>query len=100
VAEKGVNPTNPLVQVVTLDGVVVRKLDLGGYARGFALDGDGNIIAAINKHVKVFTIEGVLLADKVGGQEVGMPAYAGVAFDSSSDRIAVANRSDGKINLI
>jgi hypothetical protein len=42
--------------------------------------------------VKVFSPEGTLLHDRLGGLEMGAAAYGGLAIDPASGRIAVGDR--------
>jgi DNA-binding beta-propeller fold protein YncE len=91
---------NSRVQVLGLDGSFVRKMPLGGYAYAVAVDAVGNIIAATDKHVKVFSSEGTLLHDRLGGLEMGHAAYGGLAIDPGSGRIAVGDMGVGKVHLL
>jgi sugar lactone lactonase YvrE len=65
-----------------------------------AVDAAGNIIAATKKHVKVFSPEGTLLHDRLGGLEMNEAAFGGLAIDPSSGRIAVGDMGAGKVNLL
>jgi hypothetical protein len=91
---------NNRVQCLALDGSFVRKMLLGSYVCAVAVDAAGNIIAATDKHVKVFSPEGTLLHDRLGGLEMGSAAFGGLAIDPSSGRIAVGDRGVGKVNLL
>jgi hypothetical protein len=75
-------------------------MPLGDYAHAVAVDAVGNIIAATPKHVKVFSPEGTLLHDRLGGLKVGEAAYGGLAFDPASVRLAVGDMNVGKVHLI
>ena len=90
---------NDRVQVLSLDGSFVRKIELDDYAVAVAVDAAGNIIATTDKHVKVFSPEGTLLHDRLGGLEMEDAAWGGLAIDPSSGRIAVGDREMGKVNL-
>ena len=82
---------NKRIQVMTLDDKFVFKIDCGEPVRAVAVDGDGNILAATVDHVKVFSPEGVLLQDKLGGLEMkNQHGNCGLAIDLSSGRVAVA----------
>jgi hypothetical protein len=65
-----------------------------------AVDAVNNIIAATDKHVKVFSPEGTLLHDRLGGLEVGNAAWGGLAIDPASGRIAVRDMEVGKVHLL
>ena len=54
-----------------LADVMARKMPLSGQACCVAVDAAGNIIAGTPKHVKVFSPEGTLLHDRLGGIEMG-----------------------------
>ena len=64
------------------------------------MDATGAIIAATDTHVKVFSPEGTLLHDKLGGLEMRSSAFGGLAIDPCSGRIAVGDREVGKVNLL
>ena len=82
---------NKRIQVMTLDDKFVFKIDCGEPVRAVAVDGDGNILAATVDHVKVFSSEGVLMQDKLGGLEMeNRLGNCGLAIDPGSGRIAVA----------
>ena len=91
---------NNRVQCLALDGSFVRKMPLGAHCRAVAVDAAGNIIATTDKHVKVFSPEGTLLHDRLGGLEIDDAAFSGLAIDPSSGRIAVGDREVGKVNLL
>jgi DNA-binding beta-propeller fold protein YncE len=91
---------NHRVQVLALDGSFVRKIELGDHAVAVAVDAAGNIIAATKKHVKVFSPEGTLLHDRLGGLEMDEAAVGGLAIDPSSGRIAVGDDGEGKVHLL
>ena len=91
---------NKRVPCLALDGSFVRKMPLGDYVHAVAIDAAGNIIAATTKHVKVFSPEGTLLHDRLGGLEMGDAALSGLAIDPSSGRIAVGDKEVGKVNLL
>ena len=91
---------NNRVQCLALDGSFVRKMPLGAHCRAVAVDAAGNIIAATNNHVKVFSPEGTLLHDRLAGLEMGWASFGGLAIDPSSGRIAVGDREVGKVNLM
>ena len=91
---------NNCVQVVGLDGSFVRQIPLGDTPLAVAVDAAGNIIATTRKHVKVFSSEGTLLHDRLGGVEIGFPASAGLAIDPSSGRIVAGDTDVGKIHLL
>jgi DNA-binding beta-propeller fold protein YncE len=91
---------NNRVQCLALDGSFVPKMPLGAWAYAVAVDAAGNIIAATNNHLKVFSPEGTLLHDRLGGLEMGWAAIGGLAIDPSSGRIAVGDRVAGKVNLL
>jgi DNA-binding beta-propeller fold protein YncE len=90
---------NKRVQVLGLDGSFVRKMPLGAFARAVAVDAVGNIIATTSKHVKVFSPEGMLLHDRLGGLDMGA-ALGGLAINPASGRIAVGDREVGKVHLL
>jgi hypothetical protein len=50
--------------------------------------------------VKVFSPEGTLLHDRLGGLDVGGAAAGGLAIDPASGRIAVGDREVGKVHLL
>jgi hypothetical protein len=75
---------NKRVQCLALYGSFVRKIPLGAPPLAVAVDAAGNIIAATAKHVKVFSPEGTLLLDRLGGLEMGAAAYGGLAIDPGS----------------
>jgi DNA-binding beta-propeller fold protein YncE len=91
---------NSRVHCLALDGSFVRKIPLGATSRAVAVDAAGNIIAATDQYVKVFSPEGTLLHDRLGGAEMDVAAYGGLAIDPSSGRIAVGDRRVGKVNLL
>jgi hypothetical protein len=64
------------------------------------VDAVGNIIAATPKHVKVFSLEGTLLHDRLGGLEMGEASEGGLAIDPASGRIAVGDSALGKVHLL
>jgi hypothetical protein len=64
------------------------------------VDAVGNIIAATQKHVKVFSPEGTLLHDRLGGLEMGDAALCGLAIDPASGRVAVGDMAVGTVHLI
>ena len=90
---------NHRVQCLALDGSFVREIPLGATLHAVAVDAAGNIIAATPNHVNVFSPEGTLLHDRLGGLEMGA-ALGGLAIDPSSGRIAVGDRRVGKVNLL
>ena len=92
---------NHRVQVMDLSGgSFVRKIDVGADPKAVAVDAVGNIIVTTKKHVKVFSPEGTLLHDRLGGLDMGFAAIGGLAIDSSSGRIAVGDKNVGKVNLL
>lgn len=92
---------NSRVQVLGLDGSFVRKMPLGARAHAVAVDAVSNIIAATDKHVKVFSPEGTLLHDRLGGLEIGVSAMGGLAIDPASGKIAVGDSKVGaKVYLL
>jgi DNA-binding beta-propeller fold protein YncE len=91
---------NKRVQCLALDGSFVRKIELGDHAVAVAVDAAGNIIAITNKHVKVFSPEGTLLHDRLGGLEMGTAAWGGLAIDPLSGRIAVGDNGEGQVHLL
>ena len=95
---------NNRVQCLALDGSFVREIPLDARACAVAVDAAGNIIAATKKHVKVFSPEGTLLHDRLGGLHScvydSSAAYGGLAIDPSSGRIAVGDMGAGKVNLL
>jgi DNA-binding beta-propeller fold protein YncE len=91
---------NSRVQVLGLDGSFVRKMPRGDYVYAVAVHAVGNIIAATPKHVKVFSPDGTLLHDRLGGLEMGGAAVGGLAIDPASGRIAVGEGKVGKVHLI
>jgi DNA-binding beta-propeller fold protein YncE len=92
---------NERVQMLDLDGSFVSKMPLGARAYAVAVDAVGNIIAATKKHMKVFSPEGTLLHDRLGGLEiVGEAAGGGLAIDPASGRIAVGDMEVGKVHLL
>jgi DNA-binding beta-propeller fold protein YncE len=91
---------NSRVQVLGLDGSFVREMPLGARVRAVAVDAVGNIIAATSKHVKVFSPEGTLRHDRLGGLEMGGAALGGLAIDPASGRIAVGDREVGMVHLL
>jgi DNA-binding beta-propeller fold protein YncE len=86
---------NKRVHCLALDGSFVRKMPLGAQCRAVAVDAAGNIIAATDQHVKVFSPEGTLLHDRLGGLEMIEAALSGLAIGSSSGRIAVGHVNTG-----
>jgi DNA-binding beta-propeller fold protein YncE len=81
------------VTVVSKDGVFLRRIECGGYAKGIAVDGDGNILVSVVatvKRVKVFSPDGKLLQDCLGKQTFGGFGSAGLAVDPASGLIAVS----------
>jgi DNA-binding beta-propeller fold protein YncE len=91
---------NNRVQVLGLDGSFMCKMPLGASAHAVAVDAVGNIIAATPKHVRVFSPEGTLLHDWLGGLEMGEAALDGLAIDPGSGRIAVGDWEVGKVHLL
>jgi DNA-binding beta-propeller fold protein YncE len=91
---------NKRVQVLGLDGSFVREMPLGDVAHAVAVDAVGNSIAATPKLVKVFSPEGTLLHDRLGGLEMGGAAVGGLAIDQASGRIAVGDSEVGKVHLL
>jgi DNA-binding beta-propeller fold protein YncE len=91
---------NKRVQVLGLDGSFVHEMPLGACAHAVAVDAVGNIIAATPNHVKVFSPEGTLLHDRLGGLDVDFAALGGLAIDPVSGRIAVGDRAVGKVHLL
>jgi DNA-binding beta-propeller fold protein YncE len=91
---------NSRVQVLGLDGSFVRKMPLGGKACCVAVDAAGNIIAGTPKHVKVFSPEGTLLHDRLGGIEMGGFHVVGLAVDPDNNMIAVGDMMTGKVHLL
>jgi hypothetical protein len=75
-------------------------MPLGAFAKAVAVDAVGNIMATTPKHVKVFSPEGTLLHDRLGGLEMGEAALCGLAIDPASGRIAVGDREVGKVHLL
>jgi DNA-binding beta-propeller fold protein YncE len=96
VADQG----NNRVQCLALDGSFVREMPLGARVFAVAVDAAGNIIAATTKHVKVFSPEGTLPHDNLGGLEMRSSAFGGLAIDPCSGRIAVGDMRAGKVNLL
>jgi hypothetical protein len=74
---------------------------VGGGVFAVAVDAASNIIITtagdsqnvLRKHLKVFSLEGVLLYDRLGGLEMQSAAAGGLAIDPSSGRIAVGEGS-------
>ena len=64
------------------------------------MDAAGNIIATTHKHVKVFSSEGTLLHDRLGGIEIAGAADSGLAIDPSSGRVVAGDMLVGKIHLL
>jgi DNA-binding beta-propeller fold protein YncE len=91
---------NNRVQCLALDGSFVREIPFGAQARAVAVDAAGNIIVTTGKHVKVFSPEGRLLHDRLGGLVMDSAAVGGLAIDPSSGRIAVGDREVGKVHLL
>jgi DNA-binding beta-propeller fold protein YncE len=92
---------NHRVQVLSLDGTFVRKIQLGDDARAVAVDAAGNIIATTTQCVKVLSPDGRLLHEQLGGGfELGEFAVAGLAIDPGSGRIAAACMGAGLIRLL
>jgi hypothetical protein len=83
------------VQLISLDGTFVRNVPLGGSARAVAVDSLGNIVAATDRHVKVFSPHGTLLHDRLGGVEMDDAPPGGLAVDLTSGRIVVLGRRGG-----
>jgi DNA-binding beta-propeller fold protein YncE len=96
VADRG----NSRVQCLALYGSFVRNKPLGAHCRAVAVDAAGNIIATTDNHVKVFSPEGTMLHDRLGGLEMAYAAYGGLAIDPSSGRIAVGDSKTGTVNLL
>ena len=91
---------NSRVQCLALDGSFVRKIPLGALCRAVAVDAAGNIIVTTDNHVKVFSPEGALLHDRLGGLEMECAATGGLAIAPLSGRIAVGDRAVGKVHLM
>jgi DNA-binding beta-propeller fold protein YncE len=91
---------NHRVQVLSTDGTFVRQMTLGAHADAVAVDATGNIIAATEKYVKVFSSEGRRLHDRLGGHVTGGVGIGGVDIDLSTGRIAVGDMRFGKVNLL
>jgi DNA-binding beta-propeller fold protein YncE len=91
---------NKRVQCLALDGSFMRKMPLGDVAVAMAVDAAGNIIATTKKHVKVFSPEGTLLHDRLGGLEMGGAALGGLAIDPTRGKIAVGDSKTGKVHLL
>ena len=68
--------------------------------RAVAVDAAGNIIVATTKHVKVFSPEGTLLHNRLGGLGMDKAAVGGLAIDPSSGRIVVGDKEEGKVHLL
>jgi hypothetical protein len=64
------------------------------------VDAVGNIIAATPNHVKVFSPEGTLLHDRLGGLKMGLAAFGGLAIDPASGKLAVGDMGVGKVHLL
>jgi hypothetical protein len=75
-------------------------MPLGVEPHAVAVDAAGNIIATTEKHVKVFSPEGTLLHDRLGGLEMGWAARGGLTIDPSNGRIAVGDSMAGKVHLL
>ena len=75
-------------------------MPLGDFVRAVAIDAAGNIIAATETHGMVFSPEGTLLHDRLGGLEMRNAAIGGLAIDPSSGRIAVGDTGAGKVHLL
>jgi sugar lactone lactonase YvrE len=96
VADQG----NNRVQVLSLDGSFVRKIELGDYANAVAVDAAGNLIATTANAVKVFSPEGTLLHDRLGGLEFSEITACALAIEPSSGRIAVGDGWVGRVHLL
>jgi DNA-binding beta-propeller fold protein YncE len=77
-----------------------RNLDVGAEPHAVAVDAVGNIIVTTDKHVKVFSSEGTLLHDRLGGLEIGKAALGGLAIDPVTGRIAVGDKAAGIVHLL
>jgi DNA-binding beta-propeller fold protein YncE len=91
---------NSRVQVLALDGTFVHKMELGALVYAVAVDAAGNIIATTVNHVKVFSPEGTLLHDRLGGLRMNETAWDGLAVDPSTGRIAVGDIAVDKIHFL
>ena len=92
---------NICVQIFDLsDGSFVRKINVGAKPHAVAVDADGNIIVTTDKHVKVFSSEGTLLHDRLGGLVIGKAAVGGLAIDPVTGRIAVGDAGAGIVHLL
>jgi hypothetical protein len=78
----------------------VRSIDQYCEPNAVAVDAVGNIIIATVNHVKVFSSEGKLLYNRLGGLEIGEAACASLAIDPVSGRIAVGDQAAGVIHLL
>jgi hypothetical protein len=90
---------NSRVQCLDLDGSFLSgtgQISLGAWARAVAVDAASNIIVTTNNHVKVFSPEGTLLHDVLGGLVLRDAAHSGLTIDPSSGRIAVMDKEVGK----
>ena len=97
VADQG----NNRVQCFALHGSFVRKMPLGDNVFAVAVDAAGNTIATTtHNHVKVFSPEGTLLHDRLGGLVIGVAAWGGLAIDPCSGRIVVGDKGASKVNLL
>merc|ERR1711865_271917 len=91
---------NNRIQLLALDGSFVKQFGTDTSPRAVAVDAAGNIIATTKKHMKVFSSEGTLLHDRLGGLEIGKAAEGGVAIDPLTGRIAVGDMVSGRIYLL
>jgi DNA-binding beta-propeller fold protein YncE len=82
------------------DGSFVRKIDVGAQPHSVAVDAVGNIIVTTEKHVKVFSSEGTLLHDRLGGLVIVNAAFGGLAIDPVTGRIAVGDAGAGIVHLL
>ena len=90
----------------------MRQIPLGFEPRGVTVDPIGNIITAIEGdgpdsnttpggRVKVFSSEGTLLSDRLGGLWSAAPAYGGgLAIDPLTGQIAVGDAYIGIVHLL
>ena len=92
---------NICVQIFDLsDGSFVRKINVGAKPHAVAVDADGNIIVTTDNHVKVFSSEGTLLHDRLGGLVIGKAAGGGLDIDPVTGRIAVGDAGAGIVHLL
>jgi DNA-binding beta-propeller fold protein YncE len=90
------------VKIFNLDGTLACAFPVEGGVFALAVDGSGNICTAGENHIKVFSRQGMLLHDKLGGLPLRFHVKATpcLALDSSSGRIAVSVSADRTVFIL